>query len=261
MPGTPGGMVSSAYRYSSSTALRNSALISALNSAVHRWGFSSLSWLIRSMPKLQCIDSSRKMYWYCSAAPVILFWRASVEVRIHDRLDEGDQELVLVADGLDFVVRVENLALIKPQRFHDVLIGVRVDSFFKGLAQQELAALWRRDVAIGAQYDVVGSQRVCRDKEAQVALDDAAFVIGQAIGVLPQRDVARHVHFLRHPMVGTGGQVFFPGPLVFERDQLIDIRLPVDDAFVGSVHAALRGCGRCCVRCCRGSHRCVHFLQ
>ena len=37
--------------------------------------------------------------------------------------------------------------------------------------------------------------------------------------------------------------------------------LPVDDAFVGSVHAALRGCGRCCVRCCRGSHRCVHFLQ
>jgi len=24
-------------------------------------------------PKLQCIDSSRKMYWYCSAAPVILF--------------------------------------------------------------------------------------------------------------------------------------------------------------------------------------------
>ena len=29
---------------------------------VHNCGFSSLIWLIRSMPKLQCIDSSRRMY-------------------------------------------------------------------------------------------------------------------------------------------------------------------------------------------------------
>ncbi len=45
-----------------------------------------------------------------------------------------------------------------------------------------------------------------RHEEAQVALDDAALVFGQAIGVLPQRDVAGHVHLLRHPVVGAGGQ-------------------------------------------------------
>src|SRR5687768_3572093 len=40
----------------------------------------SLIWLTRSMPKLQCIDSSRRMYMYCSAAPVILFWRPSARI-------------------------------------------------------------------------------------------------------------------------------------------------------------------------------------
>ena len=39
-----------------------------------------LDLLMRSMPKLQCIDSSRRMYWYCSAAPVILFCRPSARI-------------------------------------------------------------------------------------------------------------------------------------------------------------------------------------
>jgi hypothetical protein len=157
-------------------------------------------------------------------------------------VDERDQELVLVADRLDFVVGVEDFAFVQAQRLDDVLVGVGVDGFFKGLAQQELAALGRRDVAVGAQHDVVGGQRVGGDEEAQVALDDAALVFGQAVGVFPQRDVARHVHFLRHPVVGAGGQVFFPGPLVLERHQLVDVGLAVDDALVGGVHAALAGC-------------------
>ena len=163
-----------------------------------------------------------------------------MEVGVHDRLDEGDQELVLVANRLDFVVGVEDFAFIKTERFHDVLVGVRVDGFFKCLAQQKLAALWCCDVAIGAQHNVVGRQRVCSDKEAQVALDDAALVIRQAVGVFPQRDVPRHVHFLRHPVIGASGQVFFPRPLVLERHQLVDVGLAVDDAFVGCVHAAVR---------------------
>jgi hypothetical protein len=118
----------------------------------------------------------------------------------------------------------------------------------KGLAQQELAALGRRDVAVGAQHDVVGGQRVGGDEEAEVALDDAALVFGQAVGVLPQRDVARHVHFLRHPVVGAGGEVFFPGPLVLERHQLVDVGLAVDDALVGGVHAAFSACVALVVR-------------
>ena len=97
-------------------------------------------------------------------------------------------------------------------------------------------------MAVGAQHDVVGGQRVGRDEEAEVALDDAALVFGQSVRVFPQRDVARHVHLLRHPVVGAGGQVFFPGPLVLERDQLVDVGLAVDDAFVCSVDALRAGC-------------------
>ena len=38
-------------------------------------GFSFLIWLITSTPKFTCIDSSRRMYWNCSATPVILLRR------------------------------------------------------------------------------------------------------------------------------------------------------------------------------------------
>ena len=75
------------------------------------------------------------------------------------------------------------------------------------------------------------------DKKAQVALDDAALVFGQAVRVFPGRDVARHVDLLRHPVVGAGGEVFFPSPFVFERHQLVDVGLAIDDALVSGVHA------------------------
>jgi hypothetical protein len=116
---------------------------------------------------------------------------------------------------------------------------VGVDRLFKGLAQQELAALGRCDVAVGAQHDVVGGQRIGGGEEAEVALDDAAFVFGKAVGIFPERDVAAHVHFLRHPVVGAGGEVFFPSPFVLERHQLVDVGLAVDDALVSRVDAVL----------------------
>ena len=118
-----------------------------------------------------------------------------------------------------------------------------MDGFFKRLTQQELSALGRGDVAVGAQRDVVGRQRVRGHEEAEVALDDATLVFGQTVGVFPERDVAVHVHFLRHPVVGTGGEVFFPGPLVLEGHQLVDVGLTVDDALVGHVDATLAGRG------------------
>ena len=173
-----------------------------------------------------------------------------MEVGVHDRLDVRDQELILVANGRDFQVGAEDLAFVEAQGFNDVLVGVGVDRFFKGLAQQELAALGCGDVAVGAQHDVVGGQRVSRGEETEVALDDAALVFGQTVRVFPQRDVARHVHFLRHPVVGARGEVLFPRPFVLERHQLVDISLAVDDAFVCGVDAALfrhqwRGFGGC----------------
>ncbi len=60
---------------------------------------------------------------------------SGVEVRIHDRFDEGNQELVFVANGLNFVVSVEDFAFIQTQGFHNVLVCVGMNGFFKGLAQ------------------------------------------------------------------------------------------------------------------------------
>ena len=138
----------------------------------------------------------------------------------------------------DLVVGVEDLALVEAERLDDVLVGVGVDRLFEGLAQQELPALGRRDVAVGAEHDVVRRQRIGGDEEAEVALDDAPLVVGQAVRILPGGDVARHVDLLRHPVVGAGGEVLLPRPLVLERHQLVDVGLAVDDALVGCVDAA-----------------------
>ena len=56
-------------------------------------------------------------------------------------------------------------------------------------------------------------------------------------GILPQRDVAAHLDFLRHPVVRARGEILLPRPLVLERDELIDVGLAVDDALVGDVDA------------------------
>jgi len=162
---------------------------------------------------------------------------AGGEGRVGQRVDERDQEFILVADRLDFVVRVEDFLFVQAQRFHDVLVRVGVDGFLERLAQQVLAAFRRRNVAVGAQHDVVGGQRVGRHEEAQVAFHQAALVFRQAVRVFPQLDVALHVHFLRHPVVGAAGQVFIPGPFVFERHQLVDVGFAVDDALVVGIHA------------------------
>ena len=61
----------------------------------------------------------------------------------------------------DFVVHVEDLALVHAKGFNTVLIGVGVNGFFKCLAQQVLAALRVGDQPIDGQYQVIGDQRVC----------------------------------------------------------------------------------------------------
>ena len=66
----------------------------------------------------------------------------------------------------------------------------------------------------------------------EVALDDAPFVLGQALGILPQGNIPGHLHLLGHPVVGAGGEVFVPGPLVLEGHELIDVGAAVDDALV-----------------------------
>ncbi len=188
---------------------------------------------------------------------LIVLGRAGVEVGIHDRLNVGDQELIFVANGADFVVGIEDFTLIKTQGLHNVLVGVGVNGFFKRLAQQKLSALGRCDVAIGAEHNVVGRQGVGGHKEAEVPLHNAAFVLCQSIGIFPKRDVTRHVDLLRHPVVRTGRQILLPCPFVFERHELIDVGLPIDDSLVGGIDAFARHHRLACLsgRAARGDGR------
>jgi hypothetical protein len=55
------------------------------------------------------------------------------------------------------------------------------NAFLEGLAQQVLAALGIGDVAVDGQHQVVRDQRVGGGKEAEVALDDLALVVGQTV--------------------------------------------------------------------------------
>jgi len=85
---------------------------------------------------------------------------------------------------------------------------------------------------VGAQHDIVRCQTISRDEKSQIAFDQALLVFGQSVVILLQRDIGRHVDFLRHPVVRAGGKVFFPCLFVLERHQLVYVRLAVDDALV-----------------------------
>ncbi|SAM33530.1 hypothetical protein BN1864_LIB5394:03577 [Pseudomonas sp. 1 R 17] len=128
------------------------------------------------------------------------------------------------------MVHVEDLAFIHGQRFDAVLVGVGVDRFFEGLAQDVLAALRVGDQAVHGQDQVIGDQGVGGGEEAEVAHDDAAFVVGQAFGVFPQGDVGGHVDLLRHPVVGAAVEVLLPGPVVLEGHELVEVGAAVDHA-------------------------------
>src|SRR6266540_1298219 len=114
------------------------------------------------------------------------------------------------------MICVENLSLIQSQTFDNVLIGMRMNGLFEGLPKEVLSAFRRRYVPIGPENNVVGGQRIRSDEESEISLDQATLIFGQTIRVLPQGDVAAHVDFLRHPVVGATGEVFLQGPLVLE---------------------------------------------
>lgn len=83
---------------------------------------------------------------------------AGFELRIGDRTGVFQAPGCLFSDRRDLVVHVEDLAFIHGQRFDAVLVGVGVDRFFEGLAQDVLAALRVGDQSVHGQYQVVGNQ-------------------------------------------------------------------------------------------------------
>lgn len=136
------------------------------------------------------------------------------------------------SDGWDLAIHVEELAFVEAEGFDDVLKGVRVDGFFEGLAQEILAALRVGEVAVDREHDVVGDEGLGGCEEAEIALDGAALVVSQAVGGFPVGDVGLHGDFGGHPVVVAAGEIFFPGPAVFEWEELVDVGAAVDHGFV-----------------------------
>lgn len=160
-----------------------------------------------------------------------------LELGVGDRASVLQAPARLFRDARDLVVHVEDLAFIHAQRLDAVLVGVGVDRLFEGLAQDVLAAFGVGDQAVDGQHQVVGDQGVGGGEEAEVALDDAALVLGEAVRALPGRDVGVHVHFLGHPVVGAAIQVLLPGPVVLEGYELVEVGTGVDHLLVADVHA------------------------
>ena len=150
---------------------------------------------------------------------------------------ERHLQLVLGGDGRDLVVHAEDFALVEPQALHDVMEGVGVDRLLERLAQQVLAALGVGDVAEDGQGDVVGDQALGGGEEAEVAHDHQALV-GAELVALPEGDVGAHRHLGRHPVVGAAVEVVLPGPVVFQRHELVDVdRVAVDETLFRDVDA------------------------
>jgi hypothetical protein len=101
-----------------------------------------------------------------------------------------------------------------------------MDGLFEGLAQQELPALRCRDVAAVTASDVVGGLSESAVTETRVTLTMRRSSSSQAVRVFPQRDVARHVHFLRHQWLAQLANVFSQAAAL-EQHQLVDVSHPL----------------------------------
>src|SRR6202000_2916253 len=66
--------------------------------------------------------------------------RTCAERRIAEALRVLDSPRRLLRDGGNFAIHVEELTLVQPQAFDDVLKGMRVYCLLEGLAQQILPA-------------------------------------------------------------------------------------------------------------------------
>ena len=79
-------------------------------------------------------------------------------------------------DAGHFTVHIEDLGFVQAEAFNAVLVGVGVERFLEGLAQQVLAALGVGQVLVDSQHEVVGHEAVRGGEEAEAALDDGALV-------------------------------------------------------------------------------------
>ena len=135
-------------------------------------------------------------------------------------------------DRVDLVVHVEDLALIEGERFDNVVERVGVDRLFKRLTEEILPDFGIGDVFENGQDDVVTHKAFGGTEEAEVSHDHEFFIGAECVG-FPKFDVFSHGNFCRHPVVSTAVEVVFPGPVVFEGHELVDINfIAVDKPFL-----------------------------
>jgi len=101
---------------------------------------------------------------------LVVFRRAGLEIRIGQHIDEGQQELVLVADALHLVIHVEHFALVQPPDFprYTGKRGCEIASS-NAWRSKYWPALRIGDVAVSTQRDIVCGQTVGSAEETQVA--------------------------------------------------------------------------------------------
>src|SRR5260363_206048 len=68
------------------------------------------------------------------------------------------------------MIGIKCFAFIQAKRFRNILIGMCMDGFFKSLAQKILAAFGRGDMAVGAEHNIVGRQRIRGHKKPRLRL-------------------------------------------------------------------------------------------
>ena len=107
--------------------------------------------------------------------------RAGLEVGVVEMLGMLQRPRRLVGDRGHLAIHVEQLALIEPKAFDDVLKRMGMNRLLEGLPQQILAAFRVGEMAVDRQHNVVGDEAFGGREESEAALDRAALVFGETV--------------------------------------------------------------------------------
>ena len=87
------------------------------------------------------------------------------------------------------------------------------------------------------KYDVITHQTLGCTEEAEITHNNLPLISTELVG-FPQLNILLHRHLIRHPLVFTAVEIMFPGPVIFDGHQLINIHgFAVDQAFVIHINA------------------------
>ena len=148
------------------------------------------------------------------------------------RAGVGDDEGVLGLDGGHVLEHRLALVRVESERGEHVNQAVRVDVFLMGVAAEHELEFRRGDHLADDVQDVVSHDALCGGEIADAHLDDPALDIADLIGA-PLFDILLHGDVFGLPVVVLHRLVEIVGPLVFERQDVEEHRVPAVDDFLG----------------------------